>query len=66
MTRYVLAFTVSSLLLGNWAIGSANESAKKIQQLQAQRWEQLAKQTSGQCASPEGVGGCLYDSNEYR
>ena len=66
MTRYVLAFTVSSLLVGNWAIGTATAGAKRIEQRQAQRWEQLARETGGQCASPDGIGGCMFDSNTHR
>ena len=62
MTRYILVFTTASLLLGNWAISYSNKAAKVIEQRQADRWEQLAIATDGQCASPAGVGGCRFDS----
>lgn len=61
-----LATMVIPLMLAKGVVISAQEVFKPApptrQQLENEKYTKLAIITRGQCASPNGIGGCRYDS----
>lgn len=47
-----------------FAVGFALTPITNSRELDYHDYRILAQETNGQCASPGGIGGCLYDSDE--